>query len=645
MTGATSTPESQLAVWERWWASVNNAPGEIVWDAAASDLAADLGVFGESFDPDLPVVDLGCGNGRQTRFLAHRFRTVIGADVSPSAIRHAAAEDNPANVSYHVLDATAPDQAEPLHHELGDANLYVRGVLQALAPAARPQAVESIAVLLGDSGTLFAKELPPQASDYFADLVQRHGLWPELERLMRLIPPGQITEQELVRLFSRDRFEVIRTGQGLIDTRNLLPDGEPIRVPAVHALIRPRHTGRGARERHVASETSVGTELLGAHGDLGRDRAALETELIETRRTLHRHPELAFAEHRTAKLVADRLRAIGYEPRVGVGGTGIIADLEGGLPGPTLLIRADMDALPLDELPGRAYGSQVPGRMHACGHDAHTSALLGVAVLLTSRREQLAGRVRLLFQPAEETGQGAVAVIDDGALDGVDEALMAHVFTPLPFGTVALRKGMTLMGTDFLELTVDGGGGHAGLAHETRDAVLAAAHMITALQTITARETSPLDSLGLTTASITGGTAANVIANKVTLRGTLRWLDPGLRERALARIDQISRGTCSALRVSYQLEVTATVPVLQCAADPIARLTAAAAAADVTAIDPGVLPVSDDFAHIAQRVPAAIIAIGAGGPGCGAHHAPDFDIDENAIGLTTEILTRAALTR
>jgi amidohydrolase len=167
--------------------------------------------------------------------------------------------------------------------------------------------------------------------------------------------------------------------------------------------------------------------LLGGHDALGGDRAALEPELIETRRTLHRNPELAFAEHRTAKLLANRLRAIGYEPRVGVGRTGVIADLEGGRPGPTLLIRADMDALPLDELPGRAYGSQVPGRMHACGHDAHTGALLGVAALLATRREQLAGRVRLLFQPAEETGQGAQAAIDDGALEDVDEALIAHV--------------------------------------------------------------------------------------------------------------------------------------------------------------------------------------------------------------------------
>jgi amidohydrolase len=154
-------------------------------------------------------------------------------------------------------------------------------------------------------------------------------------------------------------------------------------------------------------------------------------------------------------VVTRRLRAMGYEPRIGVGKTGVIADLEGRTSGPTLLIRADMDALPLDELPGRSHGSQVAGRMHACGHDAHTSALLGVAALLKPCREQLAGRVRLLFQPAEEIGLGALAVIDDGALEGVDEAIMAHVFSAMPFGTVALHEGVALMGVDMFELTVE----------------------------------------------------------------------------------------------------------------------------------------------------------------------------------------------
>jgi amidohydrolase len=281
--------------------------------------------------------------------------------------------------------------------------------------------------------------------------------------------------------------------------------------------------------------------------------------------------------------------------------------------------------------------------MHACGHDAHTSALLGVAALVKTRQQQLAGRVRLLFQPAEEIGRGALAVIDDRALDGVDEALTAHVFTALPFGEVALHEGAALMGADMFELAVGGGGGHAGLAHETRDSVFAAAQLVSALQTITARETPPRETLALTVASIAGGTTANVVASEVTLRGTLRWLDAAVHKRALGRIEQISAGICAALRVSHRLELTATVPVLHCASGPTATLAAAAAGAEATVIDPGVLPVSDDFSQFAERVPAALIAIGAGGPGCGAHHAPDFDIDERAIGLTAEILTRAVL--
>jgi amidohydrolase len=378
---------------------------------------------------------------------------------------------------------------------------------------------------------------------------------------------------------------------------------------------------------------------------LATERAALEPELIETRRALHRQPEPAFAEHRTAELVAQRLRALGLEPRTGVGRTGVVADIDGARPGPTLLLRADMDALPLQEIPGRAYGSEVPGCMHACGQDAHTSALLGAAALLAPRTGAIAGRVRLLFQPAEEVGAGAAAMIADGALDGVDEALGAHVFSPVPFGVVGTRAGEMLVGLDMFELIVTGGGGHSGIAHESRDAVFAAAQLVSALQSIAARETAPADTLVLTIASIEGGTAANIVADTVTLRGTLRWLDTDLRAHALERMEQIADGVCGALRVKAELRTPVTLPVLRCSETSSALLADAAAAAGVTVIDPGVVPASEDFAHLAERVPAGFIMVGAGGEGCGAHHAPDFDIDERAIGVTAEILARAALAR
>jgi SAM-dependent methyltransferase len=194
--------QNPAGAWDRWCGGIDGTPGEIVWDADPRDLEADLEHFAGPFDPALPVVDFGCGNGRQTRFLARRFPAVLGVDLSPAAIARARAADNPPNVGYRVLDArdTAAAAAR-LHDELGDANVYIRGVLQALPAAHRPHAVQSIAALLGAAGTLFAKELPPQATAYFAAVTRRHGLPPGLAKVMEHIPPGQISRPELARLF------------------------------------------------------------------------------------------------------------------------------------------------------------------------------------------------------------------------------------------------------------------------------------------------------------------------------------------------------------------------------------------------------------------------------------------------------------
>jgi amidohydrolase len=202
-----------------------------------------------------------------------------------------------------------------------------------------------------------------------------------------------------------------------------------------------------------------------------------------------------------------------------------------------------------------------------------------------------------------------------------------------------------MVGLDVFELVIEGGGGHSGIAHQSRDAVFAAAQLVSALQSIAARETAPSDTLVLTIASIDGGTAANIVAGTVTLRGTLRWLEQAVRERALERMRQIADGVSGALRVTADLRIQATVPKLRCSETSSALLADAGAAAGTTVIDPGVVPASEDFAHLADRVPAGFILVGAGGKGCGAHHAPDFDIDERAIGVTAELLARAALTR
>lgn len=232
--------DAQLALWERWWTTADRAAGHIVWEADEADLLADLERFGSLFDRRLPVVDLGCGDGRQTRFLAQHFATVIGTEISPAAVRRAQDAANPANVRYRVLDARDVDGSTRLHDELGDANVYVRGVLQALPATDRPQAVQSIARLVGHAGTLFVKELPPAAGAYFANLAQRYGLPPALAQVMQLIPPGEISEQELVDLLSMHRCDVLTTGTSHMHTVTTLPNGEAMLVPAIYAVARPR---------------------------------------------------------------------------------------------------------------------------------------------------------------------------------------------------------------------------------------------------------------------------------------------------------------------------------------------------------------------------------------------------------------------
>lgn len=226
--------------WERWWAGIGGTPGEVVWEADPGDLEADLDHFADAFSPALPVVDFGCGDGRQTRFLARYFPTVLGVDISAAAIGRARAADNPPGVSFQILDARDPASAARLYGEIGDANVYIRGVLQALPPASRPRAAQAIAALLGAAGTLFAKELPPEAASYFADVTQRYGLPPGLAKVMRHVRPGQISLPELTRLFPADRFEVLGTGTSRMHTVNTLPGGEVISVPAIWALTRVR---------------------------------------------------------------------------------------------------------------------------------------------------------------------------------------------------------------------------------------------------------------------------------------------------------------------------------------------------------------------------------------------------------------------
>ncbi|XXY51415.1 amidohydrolase [Sorangium sp. So ce269] len=378
--------------------------------------------------------------------------------------------------------------------------------------------------------------------------------------------------------------------------------------------------------------------------DLSRDIRLLDRDLVALRRDLHRHPELGYAEVRTSQVVAERLRKLGLSVRTGVAGTGVIADLDGERPGRTVLLRADMDALPVVERSGHDFPSETSGVMHACGHDAHVSALLGAAELLSARRDRIAGRVRFLFQPAEELAGGALQMIQAGALDGVDQALGAHVMSPIPFGVVATRTGPFFAGIDAFEIVVVGKAGHGGLPHMSVDPIYAAAQVVTALQSIVSRETKPGEPVVVSISAISGGNAANVVVERVTLQGTVRWFSRANREHALERIQGIASGVCSALRAACEFRVMSSSPVTTNAAAPVDLVTAAALATErAEVMDPGPLTVSEDFSEFTDRVPGCLFTVGAGGPTAAPHHHHAFDLDERAIGLIAEIFARAAL--
>lgn len=371
---------------------------------------------------------------------------------------------------------------------------------------------------------------------------------------------------------------------------------------------------------------------------------ALQDDLRDLRRAIHAEPELGLHLPATQDKVLQALAGLPLDITTGRALSSVTAVLHGGSPGPTVLLRADMDALPVEEQSGHDFPSETRGVMHACGHDAHVSALLGAARLLAERRDRIAGKVRFVFQPAEELSDGALHMIRAGALDGVDKAFGAHVISPLPFGVVATRTGPFFAGYDAFEIAVVGKAGHGGLPHMSVDPIYAAAQVVTALQSIVAREAKPGEPLVVSISAISGGNAANVVVERVTLQGTVRWFSRESREHALERVQAIASGVCSALRATCEFKVVSTAPVTANAAAPVELIAAAARAtgrADV--IDPGPLTVSEDFSEFTDRVPGCLFTVGAGGPTAAPHHHHAFDLDERAIGLIAEIFTRATL--
>jgi amidohydrolase len=365
-------------------------------------------------------------------------------------------------------------------------------------------------------------------------------------------------------------------------------------------------------------------------------REAEYRRIVETRRDIHRHPELAFQESRTSGVVASRLASLGATPRTGVAKTAVVADLEDG--GERLLVRADMDALPIVEASGVEFESETPGKMHACGHDGHIAIALAAAERLVERP---AGPVRLVFQPAEETGGGARACAEAGVLEGVRAAVGLHLWNQMPVGRIGVNRGALMAAVDEFEIVVAGRGGHGAAPHETTDPIVAAARIVEALQTIVSREVSPLDPAVVTIGTLHGGDAFNVIPSTVRLTGTARWFTEATGAAMPGRIERIVTHTAAAAGLTARLDYTrVNRPVVN---DPrIADRVIAAATRllgeENVEIETRTLG-GEDMSVYLDRVPGCFFFVGSAPEGPHRpHHSPRFAIDERALPVAVTLM-------
>lgn len=373
-------------------------------------------------------------------------------------------------------------------------------------------------------------------------------------------------------------------------------------------------------------------------------------DVVAWRRQIHAHPETGFEEFRTAELAAQVLRHLGLEVQTGVAGTGIVATLRGALPGPTVGLRADMDALPITEDTDLPFASTVPGVMHACGHDGHTSMLLGAATVLTGLRSKLAGNVRFVFQPSEERNGGAAPMIAAGALrdPDVDAMFAAHLWPDTPFGHIEVHRGPAMASLDEFAITIRGRGGHVATPHKSVDAIAAAAALVMDLQTIVSRELDPTEPAVVSVGRIEGGSAYNAIACEVLLRGTVRVVNPSLRKVICDKIEGRLRGLAESHGVSYDFDYHfGYPPVINSAemADFVIATAGRVFGPDRAAYVTRPSMVGEDFAYFEQEVPGAIYLLGVGDSDtcCYPLHHPMFSFDESILGLGVRFLVQLAV--
>lgn len=394
----------------------------------------------------------------------------------------------------------------------------------------------------------------------------------------------------------------------------------------------------------------VSTSLNSLDINLSSIRAeiqALQPQIVEWRRNIHQYPELGFKEQLTAKFISQKLQEWGIEHETGIAHTGIVAIIPGNKPGKVLAIRADIDALPIQEQNEVSYRSQHDGVMHACGHDGHTAIALGTAYYL-SQHPNFAGTVKIIFQPAEESPGGAKPMIQAGVLKNpdVDAIIGLHLWNNLPLGTVGIRNGALMAAVECFRCTILGKGGHGAMPHQTIDSIVVASQVVNALQTIVARSVDPLESAVVTVGEFHAGTALNVIADTARLNGTVRYFNPKFAGFLQQRIEQVIAGVCQSHGASYELEYWRLYPPVINNAE-IAQLVRSQAE-EVVETPIGIVPEcqtmgGEDMSFFLEEVPGCYFFLGSANPSkdlAYPHHHPRFNFDEMALSTGVEIFVR-----
>ncbi|HKL00447.1 MAG TPA: amidohydrolase [Desulfotignum sp.] len=375
----------------------------------------------------------------------------------------------------------------------------------------------------------------------------------------------------------------------------------------------------------------------------------LTDEIVELRRYFHMHPELGFQEFETAKKIETYLQHLGYDT-IRMAKTGVVAVLDSGRPGPVLMLRADMDALPITETSQKTYRSRNDGVMHACGHDAHMAMLLVAARILRENKSTINGKIKFVFQPNEEIA-GAIHMIADGVLENpnIDAVMGIHVWTPVDAGKIAITPGPVMGGLDVFKITIHGKGGHTGVPEDAVDPVIAAANLIQTAQIIQTREISNLKATVIMFGKIIGGTKSNIIPDKVDLEGSIRFLYPGgpdSEEKPTQRFVRIAEQVCAAHRCTCDIDIThENIPLINHKGmTDLARETALEIFSDDNIVDNHTIA-SEDFSEFCAKVPGVFIFLGAGNKDDGitvSHHHPAFDIDESVLPKGVEMFVKGA---